>query len=122
MIKKLLILILLLPLVQAQTPQNTGLDPNILRFIQQEELKTRSEIKTFMTAELTANQDKIQEQVEFNKKIIYKDLDKKAQLLVFRMGVVWFIATLTALICYRFIILAVKRKYVKKGLRDEFYG
>ena len=60
----IIFLIIIYP-IYAEEPQS--IDSNILRFMQQEEMKTRAEIKNHIIEQLEVNQDKIQEQVEYNR-------------------------------------------------------
>lgn len=128
MIKKLIgifFLILILPIAysQAQQPQQgQRIDPAVYKAIQQEELKTRSELKAYMDEALKVNRDLIQEQVEYNKGVIYSDINKIIRNAILKLGIVTFVAVLTAMICYRFIILAIRKKFISKGLRNEYYG
>ena len=107
--------------VLGEVPQQS-VDSTVLRFIQQEELKTRSEIKQYLDTALKTDREETQKQIDDNKRIIWKEVDGVIRKVIIRLGIVVFIATLTALICYRFIIMQVKRKFIKKGLRDEYYG
>lgn len=128
MTKKLLgifFLILILPITYSQAAQPTQpqrIDPAIYKAVQQENLKTRSELKAYMDEALAVNRDLIQEQVEYNKGVIYGDIDKMIRNAILKLGIVWFVATLTAMICYRFIILAIRKKFVTKDLRKEYYS
>ena len=116
----LLFTILIAAVLTAQGQEQPAIDSNILRFIQQEELKSRAEIKAHITAEMDTNKEETQRLIDDNKRIIYKELDGIIRKVVFRIGIIWFVATLTALICYRFILIAIRRKFVKKGLRNEY--
>ncbi len=121
LIQVILIMFLFLPVVDSVEPQPTDMSP-VLRFIQQEELKTRSEMKQYMDTSLKNDRDETQQQIDYNRAEIMKELNSNVRGWIFKLGIIWFIATLTAMICYRFILMQVKRKFIKKGLRTEYYG
>ena len=116
----IVLILQLFPVVAEEPAQQV--DTTVLRFIQQEELKTRSEIKAYTDEALKTDREETQKMIDDNKRIIWKEVDSAIRKVVVRLGIVWFIATLTAMICYRFILMQVKRKFIKKGLRDEYTG
>jgi hypothetical protein len=125
--KKLLIVILIIlflnsfALAEKEVTQPLP-EQVILRYVQQEELRTRSEIKGYITEQMKTNLDDTQKLIDTNKQIIYRDLKSMSRDAIVKLGIVWFVATLCAMLVYRFIVMAIRQKFVKRGFRDEYYG
>lgn len=101
---------------QQQEATNIG----ILKFIQQESLKQTSELKQFVIDQTKLNQNDIQDQIEYNKKIIYADFDKKIKNATIKLSLAVFVSIVASLITYRLIMMQIKQKFIKKELRTEY--
>ena len=96
------------------------IDSNVLRFIQQEEEKSTNEMKKYMDERLEVQQTDVQKQIDANLNVFRQDLSHTLNNTVIKLAIVWFIGTLLSLLCYRLIFLQLKRKFIRKGLREEF--
>lgn len=117
----LLLIILFSHIAIAQTPP-TDQTAHFNRYVSQEGQKTRDYIKNELDQQIKANNEEIQEQINQNKAVFFKELERELNIWTFRASIILFSTIVMALVTYQLIMIKVRRKYKNLNLRIEQHG